>query len=106
MPQLTLVRGDRNYYLEFEVRDAEGEIVDITGCSIGFKMQKYSSSSLTLNKTGEILNGTLGLCQVLIANELINESGDFYAELEIRWPTGKILTAPEIYIKILKDLPK
>lgn len=106
MPTLTLVRNDKNFYLEFEVRDSEGEIVDITGCSIGFKMQKYGESNLTINKAGGVTVGTLGLCQVLIEDEIIGKSGEFYAELEIRWSSGKILTAPDIYVKVLKDLPK
>jgi len=108
MPTLTLVRGDQNYFLEFEVKDADGEIVDITGCSIGFKLQKYGQCTLTLDKAGSVVDGTLGLCQVFIATELTNTMGEFYAELEIRWYGGdpKILTAPDIYVKILKDLPR
>lgn len=107
MPSLTLVRGDRVYYLEFEVRDADGDLVDLTGCSIGFKMQKYGETSLTLNKSGQVIApGSLGVCQILIEDELTNVSGEFIAELEIRWPSGKILTAPDIYVKILSDLPR
>lgn len=106
MPVLTLVRGDRNYLLEFEVRDADGEIVDLSGCSLGFKMQKYGESTLTLDKAGTVVNGTLGLCQILISDELMEKSGEYYAELEIRWPDAKILTAPDIFVKILRDLPR
>lgn len=105
MPTLTLVRGDKNYYLEFEVRDADGTVVDITGASVTFKMQKYGQSTLTLDKGGSIVNGTSGLCQVLIATELVSTYGEFLAELQITWPTNKVLTAPNIYVKILKDLP-
>lgn len=106
MPSLTLVRGDKTYFLEFEVRDADGEIVDLSYCGIDFKMQKYGEATLTLDKSGSIVNGTLGICQILIAEELVNKAGEFYAELQITWPTGKILTAPNIYVKILKDLPR
>ncbi len=106
MPKITLVRGDQNYYIEFEVKDLDGKTVDLTNASIGFQMQKYGECTLSLDKEGSILNGTLGLCQVLIETELVNKSGEFHAQLEIRWPTGKILTAPEIYVKILQDLPR
>jgi len=80
--------------------------VDITNSSIGFKMQKYSQSTLTIDKAGSVYDGTLGLCQILIENELINTSGEFIAELEIRWTTGKILSAPDISVKVVKDLPR
>lgn len=106
MPSLTLVRGDSNYFLEFEVRDADGEIVNLTSCSVIFKMQRYGESTLTLNKSGNVVNGTLGIAQVFIQEELANKSGEFHCELEIHWSNGKILTAPEIYCKVLKDLPR
>jgi len=106
LPTLTLVRGDKNYILEFEVRDADGEIVNLENCSIGFKMQKYGEATLTLDKEGTVIDAASGLCQILIEEELVNKSGEYFAELEIRWPTGKILSAPNIYVKILKDLPR
>jgi len=106
LPTLTLVEGDCNYFLEFEVRDADGEIVDLSGCSIGFKMQRYGDSTLTLDKAGQIADGPNGICQIMIETELTNKFGEFYAELEIRWPGGKILTAPNIYCKILRQLPR
>lgn len=106
MPTLTLVRGDRDYFIEFEVRDADGEIVDLTDTSVRFKMQRYGESTLTFNKEGTILSGTLGLCQILIEDEFQTISGEFNAELEISWIEGKVLTAPDIYVKILKDLPR
>jgi hypothetical protein len=105
MATITLVRGDKNYYLEFEVRDAEGKIVDLTNCTVRFKMQKYNAPSLVIDKVGTVVDGTNGLCQVMIGEELINESGEFKAELEITWPTGQVLTAPNIFVRVLKDLP-
>lgn len=41
MPTLTLVRGDRNYFVELEVRDSDDQVVDLTGASILFNMQKW-----------------------------------------------------------------
>ena len=101
-----MVRNDQNYLLEFQVKDVDGGVVDISGCSIGFKLQKYNESTLTLSKAGSVTTGTLGLCQVLIGTELVGKSGEYFAELEVRWPGGKILSVPQIYVKILKDLPR
>lgn len=106
LPNLTLVRGDSNYFLEFEVLDADGEIVNLTGCSLRFKAQRYNESTLTLDIGGNVVNGTLGICQCFVGTQLSNKEGEFIAELQITWPTGKILTAPNISLKILKDLPR
>lgn len=106
MPEITWVRNDQNFYQEFDIADYLGETVDITGCSIGLKLQRYGSGNLVVNKQCEVLDGTLGLCRVFIEDEIKSLSGEFAAELEIRWPSGKILTAPDIFVKILKDLPR
>jgi len=108
MPSLELVRGDRNYYLEFEVKNSDGSIIDITGCTVSFKMQKYGESTLTLDKEGSVPDGcgTLGLCQVFIQEELVNKSGEYSCELQISWSYGRVLTSPMITAKILKDLPR
>jgi len=107
MPKLTLVRNDKNYFIELEVKEASGDAVDLSGSTVLFQLQKYGESTLTMSKTGTVLSpGSLGLCQIYIASELINKSGEFIAELEITWPSGKVLTAPEISVKVLKDLPR
>lgn len=110
MPTLTLVRGDKNFYIELAVRDVDGSTVDITGCSMRFKMQKYGLSQIAVDKEASVYSGTLGLARVLIEDEIQNISGEYYAELEIHFPpldsTGKVLTAPDIYVKIMKDIPR
>lgn len=111
MPKLELVRRDKNYYLEFEVRDSEGELVDISDCkaseggSIVFKVQKYSESTICFEKIGDVVNGTLGLCQILIEEEFNNFSGKYRSELELNFKSGKTLTVPNIIVEIIKDLP-
>lgn len=106
MTSLTLMRNDREYFIEFEVKDSDGDVVDITGSNIYFKLQKYGSSTLTMNKLCSIVNGTAGICRIYIYDELVDESGDFHAELEVQWSSGKKLTAPSISIQVLKDLPR
>jgi len=69
-------------------------------------MQKYDESTLTLSKAGSVVSGSLGICEVYIAEELVSRDGEYFAELEIRWTTGKVLTAPSISVKVLKDLPR
>jgi len=107
MTHITLVRGDQNYYLEFEVKDSDGEIVDLTGSTITFSVQEYGQPSLLIDhKVGEVIDGTLGLCRVFIGTEFSNVEGEYCGELQINFPGDKILTAPNIFIKVIKDLPK
>lgn len=105
MPKLILIRGDKNYIVEFEVRDAEGEIADLSEVTeIRFKMKEYGATSLLIDEPATVVPpGTQGLCQVLIKEQLKDFSGECYAELEFSWG-DKILTAPNIFVKVLKDL--
>lgn len=106
MANIVLVRNDRNYYLDFDVKDSSGRVLDLTGSSIHFAMQRYGEKTLTLDKAGEVVNGTLGTCRVFIEDEL-NREGEYFAELQITWLSeGKVLTIPDIGIKVLRDLPK
>ena len=104
MPKITLVRNDRNFPFQVEILDAEGDIVDITNSSLTLKVQSYRNSEDNFSISGTIINGTLGLAQFFFTDELVNRSGEYRAEVEIEWTSGKILTVPELVFKILKDL--
>lgn len=106
MPTLTLIKGDSGYIIEFQVKDADGNIVDIEGCSVLFNIQKYGSSTLLFSLPGTVTNGTLGYCQFEVGTSLANASGAYSAEIQIEWGSGKILTVPNLSVKVLKDLPR
>mgnify|MGYP000545343226 CR=1 FL=1 len=61
--------GDINY---FDLTDAN-EVV--------FRMKKYDSETITLEKEMEIVNATLGYCRVLVTIPL---EGDYKSEIEVR----------------------
>lgn len=106
MPTITWVGGDRNFPEEIQIKDVDGQVVDITGCQLIFKVQAYGDLTDTFQISGSISVGTLGLVIFQIGTEIVDRSGEYYGEVEIEWPAGKILTAPNIFIHILKDLPK
>lgn len=106
MPEIIWVRNDKFFFQEFEVKDVEGEIVDLTGTTVRLKVQRYGESTLLIDKAGEVTDGPDGICRFLIEDEIQGISGEFHAEIEVTWPSGKILTVPDIYIQILKDLPR
>jgi hypothetical protein len=99
-------RGDKSFIQEFEVKDSDGRIVDLTETTVTLNVQAYQNLKDTFSILGSVVNGTLGLCQFLVTDQLEDRSGEFYAEIEIEWPSGKILTSPNIFLKVLKDLPR
>lgn len=111
MPTLILVRGDKNYYVEFEVLSKKEEPIDLSDSTVRFKAQKYGENTLTIDKPGIILDQTenKGVCRVKIEEELLTKEGEFSAELEFEWVEPGVvrtITIPGITLKVVKDLPK
>jgi len=103
---ITLVRNDANYVLQFYIKDQDGNAVNLTDVSsLTLKIQKYGTSTLHASISGSVVNATEGICQFTVQDEFTAVTGDFKAEVEITYSSGKTITAPEIYIKVIPDLP-
>lgn len=106
MTKISVVRNDSNFPLNFTIKDAEGDIVDLTDASPVLKVQKYNSSSLAFSVNGSVISESDGTCEFIITDEVESIYGDYVAEIEINWSSGKKLTTEQFSFKILKDLPK
>ena len=110
MPELKLVRNDKNYYVQHTIKDASGDVIDITSYVPEWRFQKYGESTLLFYITGEIVTGSLGICKFKITDELQDRSGEFYSEVQltkIDVSEGTIVvTAPDVFVKVIEDLPR
>jgi len=107
MTDIKLVRGDTNYNIEFIIKDAEGSVIDLTNATVVLKMQSYQGGDLVVNLTGEIPmeTQTSGVCKFVITDQFQDLTGEFQAEIQITYSGGKVITAPNISIKVIPDLP-
>jgi len=103
MSRIEIVRGDRNFYLEFTILDADGNVVNLTNATPKLKWKNYSDGSVN-SITGEVVNATEGTCRFLVQDEFVGVTGEFKAEIEITYSDGKIITAPNLCIKVIPDL--
>lgn len=106
MTELRLVRGDTNFFIEFTVKDSEGNLVSLENAVVRFKSQIYNSSSLQWNILGEVTDASSGVCRFYITNELENLVAELQGEIEITYSGGRVITAPDISIRVIADLPK
>jgi len=105
MTEITLIRNDQNYWIQFYVKDPDNNPVDLTDCTPKLKIQSYTSSFFK-TITGEVVDANAGICRFKITDEFVDKTGEFRAEIELNYSDGKILTAPNITIKVLPDLPR
>lgn len=68
-------------------------------------MQSFKGGSLVANISGEITDETNGVCRFLITDELSDITGEYAAEIQITYTGGRIITAPDISVKVIADLP-
>ena len=69
------------------------------------KIKKYGESSLFADIQGNVIgDGKDGKCEFPIGETFKDSVGEFKAEIEITYSSGKVLTAPEIAIKVIPDL--
>jgi len=89
-------------YLEFTIKDADGNYFDLTGSTIRFQVMKYGESTLRLNGACEITDATNGKCRYLYSGNL--PVGSYKAELEIS-KGGLKYISPNITLEVISDLP-
>ena len=105
MTQITLVRGDKNYVLDFTIYDMDGEKVNLVGSStIILKLKSYANGTLT-QIIGQVVDPpSNGEVRFPVVEEFLSAVGEFKAEIEIAYAGGKVITAPNISVKIIADL--
>jgi len=102
MPELTFVRNDQEFDTEIQVLDADGEPVDLSQGveNVLLKAQSYQNLKDTFSISGTPQSGTIGWVTFHFTTELVGRHGEYYGEVQIQWATGKILTAPILFIHI------
>jgi hypothetical protein len=107
--EVEIVQNDKSFDLNFTVKNASNTIVDLTGLSaIKLKVQKYETATLFCTISGVVVApATAGTCKFTVGNEFVGSCvGDYIAEIEITYTNGQVITAPDIKIKVISDLPK
>lgn len=104
MTEIKIVRGDKNFVLQFTIYDADGNPLDLTGVSeILLKYKNYQDGTVT-SIPGTVTNPTAGEAQFIIGNQFENLLGEFKGEIEITYSSGRVLTAPNLVIKVIPDI--
>jgi len=106
MDKITIVQGDTPR-LDFTITDADGNPIDLGSITtIRFKMGKYGEETGKVTKTCSLTNpgGSDGECYVQLTASDTNEVGDYYAEVELQYGSGGIISTPKFLVAISDEV--
>lgn len=103
---IKVYKGDKLFDLEFTLQDANGVAVDLTSASaLVFKFQKQGVATATTG-TMSVISAAAGTCKYTVADGDFATAGDYYAEIQVTFGSGKIITFGNIVVRCLSDLPR
>lgn len=107
MASVSVVKGDWGYYLNFNVTYSSGSAYDLTAQTVTLKISDPSSSTVLITVPCDIVNATSGQCRYLmsVTNSLLLQCQIYKAELEIKAGSATTFTVPNLYIKVVTDMP-
>jgi len=107
MIQIKIFKSDKLYDINFTLQDANGNAFDLTGNSqILFKAQKQGATALKFSGTMTVISPTAGTCKYNVAATDFDETGQYYAEIEVTFGSGKVVTFGDIVAIVQPELPR
>lgn len=104
--KINVYKSDKLYDLNFTLKDANEVVIDVSGCTVLFKAQKLGAAANKFSGSGSVVSGPAGTVKYTIAETDLNEAGDYYAEVEVTFAGGKVLTFGDITVRVKPELPR
>ena len=99
-----LFQDDVEQQLTFTIKSEDGNIVDLTGDVVLFKMRQINTTSLKVDTVCVLDNPSIGLCSYESSSGDLDTIGVFDAELQVTQGT-QVTTIRLGKFQILADLP-
>ena len=96
MTKINVIQNDKGYELNFTLRDANENAIDLTNGTLLFKAQKQGASTTKFSGAMSVVAAASGTCKYIVADGNFDEAGDYYAEIEVTYTGGKVITFGEI----------
>lgn len=106
MTLINVYQNDKLYDINFTLKDANGVVVDITGASLILRAQKQGATAQKFAGTMSIVLAVAGTCKYNVAANDFDEVGDYYAEVQVTFGGGKVITFGDIVVRCKPELPR
>lgn len=107
--KITVVQNDEGYALNFELKEYRStDALSLIGATSVVLNVQYTSDP-ELKFTGEMVvidDPADGHVQYITQGGNFPEPGDAYAEIQITYDDGRIITLPNILITVFPELPR
>ena len=104
---VTIKRGDTRTAVKATLKDAQGQAVNLTDCTVRFLMSKKGATTLIVDKGAIIHDAINGVVWYVFDAVDVAESGTMRAEFEVTYPDKRTETFPNsgyITVHIEPDL--
>jgi len=105
--EITVIQNDYGYNLQFRLKDASGNAVDLTGAdTVKLLIYERNSSTAKIVGTCTVLDASSGTFQYTVQEGDFSEAPKTYlAEVEVTWPT-KVISATGVTIRVRPEAPE
>ena len=107
MTQITVLKGDYGYDLNFVLQDTTGVVYDLTtAMSLLFRVQKPNGIEALkfANAMSVVAPATAGTCKYTTTSTDFNQTGVYNAEIQVTF-AGKVITFDSIEITAIPKIP-
>lgn len=106
MIHINVFQNDVLYDIDFTLKDANEVVVDLTGASLIFRAQKQGATVQKFAGSMSLVVAASGTCKYTVAAGNFDEAGDYYAEIQVTFGGGKIITFGDIVVHVKPELPR
>ena len=104
--KITVFKSDKLYDINFTLKDANDVVVDITGATLLLKAQKEGAVANKFSSAMVIVSGVAGTCKYNVGATDFDSAGRYYAEIEVTFGGGKVVSFGNITIIVEPELPR
>lgn len=100
---IQITQNDKEYKLNFTVKDADGVVVDLTSMTIEFQVAEQVTYTAKFAGDCEIVEATEGTCSYTVATGDFDTANNYYGILQLT-NSGVVESTRRFKIEVIKEL--